>query len=446
MVDRQHLDGLRSKLYKVTPLRAEDLEPGALEANGWFVDVFAPAPGGSAVDDPIIDIVEQIAWSDRAVMVGLTGGTGVGKTTQLGRLARLLADEHGIACVTVDYSEFNELSSPPDVTDFLLSVVAGFASEALDAGLLPSSWDRPSVGARLLAILKRLQVPGLDVSVGPASVTVVELLRQDESFRARLREHLRSRVSDVIREVRGYAGEIAAAICAPGSGRAAVTLVVDSTEKLAAPGSAHDEMQAAVRNLFIQNGDNLGFPELHTVYLVPPWLPVSDGGALRIPLFQFPAVRVEQRGAQPRPDEHGLALLDRLVRTRMPEIDELLGAGELRALCLASGGVQRVLFQLLHGVARRARSVSRLPVTAELVTSVVDTLREEYLAVTHEAAPWLWRIQETNGLDGLPAAALATLDAYFQAMVVLQFANGTKWYAIHPLMRERVRRAQSDDG
>ncbi len=64
--------------------------------------------------------------------------------------------------------------------------------------------------------------------------------------------------------------------------------------------------------------------------------------------------------------------------------------------------------------------------------------------MTVEAAPWLDRIQRTSGLDGLPAEALATLGAYFQAMVVLQFSNGTKWYAIHPLMRERVKRARGD--
>lgn len=77
------MEDLSSTLYKVTPFRAEDLEPGELEGKGWFVDVFR---GGE--DDQILDIVDQIAWSDRARMLGLTGGTGVGKTTQIGRLAR----------------------------------------------------------------------------------------------------------------------------------------------------------------------------------------------------------------------------------------------------------------------------------------------------------------------------------------------------------------------
>lgn len=446
MVDRERLEHLRSTLYKVTPLRAEDLGPGELEANGWLVDVFPAGTGGEATDDPILDIVDQIAWSDRARTIGLTGGTGVGKTTQLGRLARVLGEQHRVACVTMDYGEFNELSSPPDVTDFLLSVVGGFALQATRAGLLPARWDRASVGQRLLDILKRLRMPDVEVGIsGVASVTVLDLLREDETFRRRLRDHMSGRVSGVIHQVSEYAGEIASAILDHG-GYTGVALVVDSTEKLAAPGSAQQQMQAAVRNLFVQNGDNLAFPEIHTIYLVPPWLPVSDGGALRIPLCQFPAIRVETSGVRPEGDEFGLGLMDKLIRNRMPEIEELIEREDLRELYRMSGGVQRVLFQLLHGVAQRSRSASRLPVDRRIVASAIETIREDYLAVTVEAAPWLARIQETSRLDGLPGEALASLGAYFQAMVVLQFANGTKWYAIHPLMRERVQRAQHGDG
>ena len=446
MVDPQRLEYLRSTLYKVTPFRAEDLEPGALERNGWYVDVLRPTGEADTVDDPILEIVEKIAWSDRPVMLGLTGGMGVGKTTQLGRLQRVLGEEHAIACVRVDYGEFNELSSPPDVTDFLLSIVGGFALQARREDFLPAEWDSARIGARLLGILKRLKMPDVEASLAGASVTVQDLLREDESFRARLREHMRGRVSEVIREVRAYAREIADAIRESYDECAGVALVIDSTEKLAAPGSGQEMMQTAVRNLFVQNGDNLAFPEIHTVFLVPPWLPVSDGGAERMWLCQFPAVRVERLGGADEPDEAGLALMDEVLRVRMPEIDELVAAADLRELYRMSGGVQRVLFRMLHTVAGRARRATTLPVASEIVASAIDTIREDYLAVTVEAAPWLARIRDSNRLDGLPEQALASLGAYFQAMVVVQYANGTKWYAIHPLMRERVTRAQAGDG
>jgi len=444
VIDPQRLEYLRATLYNVTPFRAEDLEPRELEERGWYVEVFRPAPDGSPVDDPILDIVDRIAWSgDRTVTIGLTGGTGVGKTTQIGRLQDVLADKHDIACVAVDYGVFSELSSPPDVTDFLLSLVGGFAREARARDFLPEGWDKAHVGRRMLDILGRLSMPDVDVGVpGVGSITVQDLLSQDESFRARVREHMQGRVSEVVQEVRTYAGEIASAIIEHVDDCVGVALVVDSTEKLAAPGSGQVEMDRCVRNLFVQNGANLVFPEIHTVYLVPPWLPVSDGMALRMPLFQFPAIRVEQQGGDGTPDEAGLALMDELLRVRMPEIEELIAKDDLRTLYGMSGGVQRVLFQLLHAVAGRARGTPTLPVARRVVESAVDTIREDYLAVTVEAAPWLARIQETARLDGLPSEALAALGSYFQAMVVLQFSNGTKWYAIHPLMRPRVARAQ----
>jgi len=177
---------------------------------------------------------------------------------------------------------------------------------------------------------------------------------------------------------------------------------------------------------------------------VPPWLPIFD--TPRMPLFQFPAVGIEHPGADPQPDDAGLDLMDEIVRARMPEIEELIARDDLRRLYRMSGGVQLVLFKLLRTVAGRARRATSLPLAADIVTSAIETIREDYLAVTVEAAPWLARIQETNRLDGLPADALATLGGYFQAVVVLLYCNGTKWYAIHPLMRKRVRRAQPDDG
>jgi len=265
----------------------------------------------------------------------------------------------------------------------------------------------------MLDILKRLNMPDIELSVAAAgAITVQDLLSQDESFRARVRSHMHGRVSEVIQEVRRYAGEIAGTIMEHVDGCAGVALVVDSTEKLAAPGSGQEQMHAAVRNLFVQNGDNLAFTEIHVVYLVPPWLPISDGGALRMPLCQFPAIRIEQPGGEPAPDEIGVGLMDEVLRVRMPEIEEFIAADDLRTLYGMSGGVQRVLFRLLHTVAGRARGATSLPVATEIVTSAIETIREDYLAVTVEAAPWLARIQETHGLDGLPMQALASLGAY----------------------------------
>ncbi|MEY2441631.1 MAG: hypothetical protein QOJ46_1057 [bacterium] len=97
MVDPQRLEYLRSTLYKVTPFRAEDLEPRELEENGWYVDVFRPSADGSPVDDPILDIVDRIAWSDLALSYRSAGRTGEAIELQERVVAdreRILGAEH----------------------------------------------------------------------------------------------------------------------------------------------------------------------------------------------------------------------------------------------------------------------------------------------------------------------------------------------------------------
>src|ERR1035438_1268377 len=136
-------------------------------------------------------------------------------------------------------------------------------------------------------------------------------------------------------------------------------MIIDSTERLSAPASAEKDMQEAVRNLFIQNGDNLRFENLHSVYLLPPWLPISDGGALRLDTVAFPTVRVSNRDGSDA--ESGIDLLDQIVRKRMPEVNALITQSDLRMLYCMSGGVQRVLFLLLKEVAGRARRAYSLP-------------------------------------------------------------------------------------
>lgn len=375
-------------------------------------------------------------------MIGLTGGVGVGKTTHIERLREILWEQSRVVCVPIDYAHYGELSSPPEITDFLLSLVGGFAEQAVALGDLPTDWDRRSVGVRLKDILGRLQFPDLEAKFGVvgAEVTVQELLREDESFRVLLRNHLRGRVSEVIREAQAYAGEISSAILRNKPNCGGVALVLDSTEKLSAPGADETTMHQAVRNLFVQNGDNLRLPECHTLYLLPPWVPVKVGIALRFTVMQFPTVRVIQRDGAP--DPNGLSIMHEIVRRRIPDVEEFISREDLQCLYSLSGGVQRALFRLLRNVARAARRAERLPIESEIVSQAIAAEREGFLAITIEASPWLDLIARTGSLDGLPADGLTTLDSYFQSLAILQYANGSKWYAIHPLLKDRLARAR----
>lgn len=141
------------------------------------------------------------------------------------------------------------------------------------------------------------------------------------------------------------------------------------------------------------------------------------------------------------PDPTGIAMLDRIVKARMTDVTDLIGQDDLERLYMGSGGVLRVLFRLLRTVAGRARGAQSLPIPSAIIEAALASERSGYLAVTAEALPWLNRIRETRSLDLLPQEALDSLGRYFQAIAIVQYANGEKWYSIHPLLRERVRQA-----
>lgn len=426
-VDRTRLNDLRKRLYQSLELRAEAIADA--DRRRWLVNVY------DGNDDPVADIMDKIDWSGtEPVALGLAGGSGVGKTTQLYRLIDELW-EKDIIGIRVGYEDYSSLSSPPDITDFLLSTVGGLAEEARALGHLPSEWNDTKIQERLRGLLTRLRFEPR-VTAGPVNVAVS--LREDESFRDRLRAHLSGQVAQLVREVRLFASELASGIQRHVDGCDAVVMIVDSTERLSAPASNAVEMQAAVRNLFIDNGENLRFEALHTVYLMPPWLPISDGGALRLDTMSFPTVRVANQDGTDAPE--GLDLLHEIVVRRMPDIVELIARDDLWHMYRMCGGVQRVLFTLLKEVAGRARRASSIPVESEIIKTALNTVAQDYLAITIEAAPALRRVDETKSVDGLEERVLHQLGQYFQALVVLQVANGEKWFTIHPLMRTRLDR------
>lgn len=426
MISRSDLNDLRQRLYRCTELRAEAIDgPRRRE---WLVDVFDPA------NDPVLEITEKITWSEGgATAIALAGGSGVGKTTQIYRLIHTLWSEHRMIGIRVGYEDYSSLSSPPDITDFLLSIAGGLAEEARSNGHLPPGWDEQELQTQFRGLLARLKFEP-EVSAGPVAVRVS--LREDESFRRRLREHLAGQVAQLVQEVRDFVSAVVEAIITQDEACRGVVMIVDSTERLSAPASAEPEMQRAVRSLFIQNGENLRFENLHAVYLLPPWLPITDGGALRLDTVMFPAIRVAGRDGSD--SDRGLQLLHEIVLKRMPDIEEFISASDLRDLYRMCGGVQRVLFLLLKEVAGRARAATSLPVDRSVIDTALDSVRQDYLAITVEAASSLRCIEETKNVDGLEEEALAQLGRYFQALVVLQVANGEKWFTIHPLMKKRL--------
>jgi hypothetical protein len=122
----------------------------------------------------------------------------------------------------------------------------------------------------------------------------------------------------------------------------------------------------------------------------------------------------------------------------MPDIETFIAKEDLEELYRVSGGVHRILFVLLKEVAARARGAQTLPVSSTIIKTAIDSVRQDYLAISMEAAAGLRLIDKTKAVDGLSQDDLERLGRYFQALVVLQVSNGEKWFTIHPLIRQRL--------
>ncbi len=149
-VTSEQIYALRRRLHQCTELRAEEIPES--DRQRWHVDVYGQD------DDPVLEIVEKIAWCTRgAAAVALAGGPGVGKTTQMYRLIETLWVEQSYIGIRVGYDDYSSLSSPPDITDFLLSICGGLAEEARLLNHLPPDWNEDELQSRLVSMLKRLR-------------------------------------------------------------------------------------------------------------------------------------------------------------------------------------------------------------------------------------------------------------------------------------------------
>lgn len=108
-----------------------------------YVAVFADE-GDFAKEDPIREIAGNITIAESSSVNLLTGPRGSGKTTELKRLATLLrADD----CVVFhcDMSRYMNLTTPVEVSDFLISVMAAFNDRVLGGNPLQTL---PSIHVR----------------------------------------------------------------------------------------------------------------------------------------------------------------------------------------------------------------------------------------------------------------------------------------------------------
>ena len=276
--------------------------------------------------DPVGQLATGIEWTPEGSTHLFSGFRGTGKSTELRRLrARLLRDPT-TKVVLCDMSETLNLSTPVDISDFLIALAGAFG-DALhgDDQLLGPEPRLPSYWTRVVDFLTRTEIDlhGLALKA-PGGVGLQTNIRQDPTFRDRLRERMEGHLGALVDDVHAYVAEGITALRQRWGEATRVVLLLDSIEQIRGTSIRTAEgVYASVEALFANHASSLCFADLHVVYTVPPWLKIRSPGIAGAygGMQLLPCVRVRSRDG--RPDTTALDALERALDA------ELFGGGAL---------------------------------------------------------------------------------------------------------------------
>lgn len=401
-----------------------------------------------AASDPIAALATTIEWSPMESKQLFSGFRGTGKSTELRRLRKQLMSRGNTKVVLCDMEQYLNLTTPVDISDFLISV-AGALSDALedDPQLIGKDMLHEGYWTRLTHFLTTTKVELPDSSAtgkaGDLGTGFKVNLKADPSFRQQVQTRLAGHLGALSNHVNAFMEECFKALQTRHGKDVRVVLLFDSVERIRGTSLNAEGVAASLETLFEGHADKLGFPYMHVVYTVPPWLKIKAPGVASLydNSQQIPCVKV--RNMDGTHCRAGLDALERLIRKR-GDWEPLFGDHDaLDELSLASGGYLRDLFRLLQALLRQARGRA-LPVDVATRELVAHEIRNSYLPISNQDALWLDRIRQTSSTQLEEGRRLHELARFFDTHLVLTYRNGQEWWSVHPLLAEQVERQAAE--
>lgn len=395
-----------------------------------------------AESDPVDLLARGIEWTAGDGVQLFSGFRGSGKSTELRRLRQRL-QEAGYLVVLCDMEDFVNLSTPIDVSDFLMAVSGAFSEALKNPELLGKDLVEETYWERFATFLKktRVEIEGVNVKSDATGISGGALkiaLKSDPTFKKRLQKGLTGHLGAFVEDVREYTRQVVRQLKKRHGDGVEVVLLVDSVERLRGTSSNAQEVYKSAETLFAGHADKLHLPGLHVVYTVPPYLKVlfPNLGALYSPggMHLIPAVKICHEDG--RRNDAGFEALERLIASR-GDWQKLLGERPLLELIIShSGGHLRDLLRLVAEVLRRT---DLMPVDEKTVRSAISQVRNEFLPISDEDAKWLHRVSQTHAASLKDGKHLPGLARFFETHMVLCYRNGQEWYDIHPLIADPIR-------
>jgi hypothetical protein len=398
-------------------------------------------------NDPIAELKETINLFEVASTQFFSGFRGSGKSTELWRLRKKLEDE-GCFVLYANALDYINPAVPLDISDLLISIAGAFSEalqEKLGKGIVKESYY-----TRLWNYLNTTEVTlsefGLDakgnVGVAEVGTNIKFALKETASFRQKVQEAMKSRINDLKNEVDKFIEYGVKLIHNKEGDDVKIVFIFDSLEQIR--GSLNNEaiVIKSVEEVFTQNVHLLKLIYINTIYTVPPWLRFVLSGE---DIITLRGIKQWENNDGRTKYGKGNELFREVVRKRFQSDGMKLFFGEgdaskskLDKLVDNCGGSLRLLMRMLTIAMRRVKEV---PFTDNLIDGVISELENSFI-VSEEDALWLDKVSKTKS-ESLPNSDSENISRFtrlIDTQLVLYFRNGTDWYDIHPLVRNKVAR------
>lgn len=399
------------------------------------------------------DVVEQlfntIEWSNDPTSKTpyttqlFTGHRGCGKSTELRRLTkRLLTAEYAVIYLEADdlidvedttYTDvllalanqiFNDLKAmaiylPEDV---LKDIYLWFAEivEEKEIGDSASISLQSEIGAGTPSFLS-----------GLASVLVklTGQIRTSVDTKKNIRRKLDPQVTQLIEKINRLILYGTAALRT--QGKRGLVVIVDNLDRVP-PHNADGKNQHDA--LYIDHGEQLCLLNCHLIYTVPIAMYYSPRARLMTSIFTdnqvVPMIKLRLKDATS--DEYwqpGLDTLYQILRKRV-DLEEMFESSALDLLIKMSGGVPRILMQLVRYACQYAANRSPKPIDLNAAQRSVNRLVNEYeRSIPETHFPLLAQVYRSKKADND--------ENHLQMMhnlSVLEYMNGRRWQDVQPMV------------
>ena len=425
---------------RLEPRPQDPIEPNS----AFYVPLYPPN------SDHVTFMCERIDFAGKSSVQMFSGCNGSGKTTELRRLQANL-EQNGYLTFRIEATEYLNTTDPISIVDLLLVLPAAL-SEAV-AARYGKGFTHEGYTTRLFNYLKKTDITFEEFGIsGPGDFGGPEFkakLSTTPTFRQELQKKLENHLQETKAQGEKFVEDIFKWLTRKNPKAKGVVLLFDQLEQIGDTGSRQKDVMESVERLFINHGQMLDWAYLHLVYTVPPWLRHRAPGAVRLEKM-LPCVKI--RTVPPGANggdrvEAGYNALHEILLRRFTAdgLERFFGPPDatghrplLDQVIDSSGGHIRDLLLIARESVIRA---SVLPIDADTVAHVLNDVRRQY-PVNLDDAKWLQMIDQTGDdclTDNHPEN-VARFIRFLDLHEVLIYSNGEDLYAVHPLVREEVRR------